>query len=383
MKSNDRQFLQLCLRADWDANAQRELSRRIAAGNIDWAAVIQRASTNRISPLLYHTLRNENSVPPEFIQALQRAYAFTSRYNLYLFGELIQVLHRFGATGIPAIVLKGAALAQTVYKNPALRPLRDLDLLVRRETLSLVESILNDLGYAAPRVEPKRGTTMAFESQMLFVKSAPITSRIEIHWSLIDSPFYQANVATDWFWQTALPLRVGRVSALMLGAEAQTLYLCAHLLLHHGGDDLLWLNDIAQVTLLYREQMDWDELLRNAQEHDLVVPVQKILPMVAQEWGASIPPDILGRVSELRVHPEEARVSRWLTTHSRSAARRFWNDLWSLNDWRKQFAFALGNLFPSRAYMQQRYHIPNPLLLPLYYPYRWWLGVQTAILKRS
>jgi hypothetical protein len=44
--------------------------------------------------------------------------------------------------------------------------------------------------------------------------------------------------------------------------------------------------------------------------------------------------------------------------------------------WRQRVRFARTNLFPSAAYMRQRYQIKHPLLLPLYYPYRWLRGLR-------
>jgi hypothetical protein len=79
----------------------------------------------------------------------------------------------------------------------------------------------------------------------------------------------------------------------------------------------------------------------------------------------------LQRLQALQPSPREARVFGWLTEPDRSVARRLWVDLASLPSWSRRLAFAWINLFPSAAYMRHRYGIRHPLLVPLYYPYRW------------
>ncbi len=368
-------FLRLCLCSRWDAGARAAVSNMLAAGEVNWSAVVESALHARVAPLLYQIVRAEKSAPPDAIQTLRAGYELTLRYNLYLFGELQRVLRELNAAAVPVIILKGAALAQVVYGDVGLRPLRDLDLYVPRDAVPRVERIVQELGYAVPRVETQGGAALAFESQRLVLKTAPLLSQIEIHWSLIDSPFYQTNLANEWFWDTALPCSVANEPARMLGPEAQTLHLCAHLLLHHGGSNLLWLNDVAEVIRFYYAQLDWEELLSRAPSVALTLPPRIILPQVAEEWGAPIPSNVVAKLRELPVTQDESRVARALTTPGRSPLQRFWHDLWSLPGWKERWAFARANVFPSPEYMRQRYRVANPFLVALAYPYRWGRGV--------
>jgi hypothetical protein len=125
--------------------------------------------------------------------------------------------------------------------------------------------------------------------------------------------------------------------------------------------------------------LDWDDVLRHAEAYGLVLPLQKILPYVADSWGVRIPQDVLDR---LLAHPpsrEEARVFARLVTAGRPVAQRFWADLAGMPGWADRVHFAWGNLLPSASYMRQRYQLPHRLLVPLYYPYRWFLGVRSAL----
>src|SRR5437867_1925845 len=123
-------FLRLCLTAPRDSTALSTTRQVALQNNLDWQVVIQKARAQRIGPLLYYALRGQDFVPSYLADALRADYEHTARRNLFLFAELTRALHCLGEQQVPVIVLKGAALAQMLYGNSALRPLRDLDLLV-------------------------------------------------------------------------------------------------------------------------------------------------------------------------------------------------------------------------------------------------------------
>jgi hypothetical protein len=61
--------------------------------------------------------------------------------------QLREILDTFGRENISSLVLKGPALAWTVYPDPATRPFADIDLLVRPDQYMKARNILNQLGY--------------------------------------------------------------------------------------------------------------------------------------------------------------------------------------------------------------------------------------------
>jgi hypothetical protein len=155
--------------------------------------------------------------------------------------------------------------------------------------------------------------------------------------------------------------------------------------LQHSGEGelrLLWLHDVAEVIAFYQEQIDWDQVLARARAYDLVLPVQQILTRVGHEWHAPIPPAVLERLRALRPSRDEERVFAWLTSAHRSA-QRFWVDLAGMPGWGPRLRFAWCIFFPSAGYMQRCYRIPHRFLVPLYYPYRWFLGLRDTLRWRD
>ncbi len=379
-------FVRLCLRGRWEPDAL-DMARRLAAQTpFDWAALLSVADAERLGPLLYRVLRGQYLIPPEVEEALRAMRLGNAMRDRLLRGELVTILDRLAAQSIDVLLLKGAALACMVYGGTGLRPMSDLDLLVREEAVQPAVDILTRLGYRRSGVEVHPGAGLAYENEILLEKPGPVSSVVELHWSLFDLPYYQHILPLPWFWQTGLEVHIGDTRARVLGPEGQILHLCGHVVLHHSheGDGLLWQHDVAEVLVHYREQIDWDELLRRAQECRLVLPVKQVLGQVTAGWGVAIPAAAQARLDALRPSPEERQAVAWRTAGHRPVAQRFWSDLASMPGWRQRLHYAWIQLFPSAAYMQSRYGIRHRWLLPLYYPYRWWRGLRgiPAALRR-
>jgi Uncharacterised nucleotidyltransferase len=264
------------------------------------------------------------------------------------------------------------------------RPMDDIDLLIRREKVQSALPTLLALEYEAAGVEAQPGAAMEFENEIVLSNPGATNTTIELHWGLVDSPYYQQKLHLEWFWESAVephprPSFLRGEGGRVLGVEALTLYLCAHLALHHQGYGLRWLHDIAEVLSCYRDRIDWGLLLAKASETDLVLPLQQILPRVVEGWNVPMPPGIPARLQQMQPSAEEARVFNWLSAGRRPVAQRFWADLVSMPGWRPRVRYGLGNLFPSAHYMRHRYNLRYGFLLPFSYPYRWLVGLRSAM----
>lgn len=364
-----------CLRMRHDASALPTV-RAAAATITDWTPLLAQMERERITPILHRTLGSVDVLPTHVLQSTARSYRFTALRNLLMLHALTTCLEKLAAEQIPVIVLKGAALAEVIYENIGLRPMSDVDLLVRPADVDPVRKLLEGLGYTRDRAETHPGALTEHENELSFSLKGQINANMDVHWSLFDSPYYQDHINMQWFWETAELAQIAKTTVLMLGPEAQVIHLCGHLGLHHQAEGLLWWQDIVEVIVFYRERIDWDVLLARTREFGLVLPVRTVLQRLADEWHAPIPDHVLGALEAASPSQAEERVFSGLSALERPAGHRFLSDLSTMPSWRQRLRFARTNLFPSAAYMRQRYHIENPLLLPFYYPYRWLRGLR-------
>src|SRR3989304_7122244 len=137
----NRLFLQ-CLQASISGNTGDKIKGVISL-SLNWEEVLESAFWHGIAPLLYNNLKDiqeSHLIPREVMAQLRTAYHGNLARNMYLYAELKRILETFSNKGVKVIVLKGAALAKTVYGDIGLRPMSDIDLLVKREDLPHAEN---------------------------------------------------------------------------------------------------------------------------------------------------------------------------------------------------------------------------------------------------
>src|SRR5205085_4579678 len=115
-----------------------------------WERVLELADWHRLGPLLWGLLSQDPfkaSVPPDTLAALRMSAMTTAASNMNLQLQLDRVLAALAKETIPVMLLKGAALIETVYPSVGLRPMEDLDLLVPRSLVQQAYEVVETLGY--------------------------------------------------------------------------------------------------------------------------------------------------------------------------------------------------------------------------------------------
>jgi hypothetical protein len=367
-QSLEKAFIIGCLRGRWDPEALTAVRPLSDLPNFSWDKALATARRERVAQLLYTVLKESDWPPPPFMAQLRAIYFRTAKNNILTFRELAALLTRLNEAGIAVIVLKGAALAEAVYGNRAVRPMVDVDLLVRPEDVPVALQVVKGLDY-------KIAPPLAYRAEVMAVKTTPIsTLTVEIHWGLFVAPQYWYAFPAETLWRSALPLAIDNAPALMLAAEAQLLHLCGHLLLHHPGETYrwLWLHDIAETIMANQAQLDWSLVRRYAVQLGLETPVWALLHSVVERWRLPAPPP-LQRWGEACGQPigatllEPAGDANW---------PRMMADIWAIRGLRHKAAFIWRNLFPPFNYMREIYDIQRTFFVPFAYPYRWFLGLR-------
>ena len=117
----------------------------------DWGVILSMVRQHRLGPLLHWRLTREKAdvpVPEDVRETLAASFKKATWRALVLQRELLMIGRTLSDAGIPWVALKGAYLAFAVYPHPALRPLRDLDVLVPRKSALSAYQALIDSGYS-------------------------------------------------------------------------------------------------------------------------------------------------------------------------------------------------------------------------------------------
>ena len=111
-------------------------------------AMLDAAEHHGVVPLLDWRLSSGSETDsPDSLRAALRARAIElAKRELAVRAETTQVLAALESAGIRPVILKGAALAYSLYPTPALRPRADLDILVAPDERDSAWQILLNLG---------------------------------------------------------------------------------------------------------------------------------------------------------------------------------------------------------------------------------------------
>src|ERR1700674_3308592 len=282
---------QLILSSLHDYTQPQAMEALLCAG-LQWDRVIRRSVACRVAPWVYFRLQSVAGTGLVPADALERLHGVVSRQAIHfveLSSVLEEVLGRFSQAGIPAIVLKGAALATAVYKQSYFRMVGDLDVLVPKCNLAAAAAVLQAMGMQQP--EP-HGMPLGHHHLPGFYYGANL--RFELHWHVVEpESSYQQLIAPETLWNGARPLRVGAVDAWMFSPEHLLLHAALHILTNRFSRMLYQLCDIREIVCRFTGQIDWDSFLAEVSASSLQWPVYLSFQLAADLAGAAIPARIL------------------------------------------------------------------------------------------
>ncbi len=344
----------------------------ILKNGVGWPRVMLYAKRFSIEPLLYrHLSMREHSryVPDEVSLALKKAYRFQALRNMRIQGCIHQILKAMNENDIPVILLKGAAfLATHLYPDIALRPMNDIDILLRRENIVKACDLLTALGYDPPEPHAYQSRVHEVVSQDLLGNHLPPIinrkiARIEIHSNI--NGIKDRTLLPDLIWRKSIEQTMEGYRFRSLHTEHQILYLCSHLRRHieTGPFTLCWFCDIHELVRKHKETIQWESLFHLAAEAGVENRVKMILGALREKWGTPVP-EVCGDGKELSLfEPDEQKAQKAIV----KAYYRYLKIVSSINGWGNRIAFMWRAIFPSRENMVYRYHPRGSLSLCLCY----------------
>lgn len=147
----------------WASGAQGAFDeRRIAGwGAAQWAAARHAALVHGVAPLLADRLGGGPAwqrLDPGLRGYLAEQLELNTRRTALMLADLGEIRRAAAAAGASVLPLKGAVLAASYYPAPGLRPMADLDLLVRPADEQRLAATMAELGFTLVEATPRHRT---------------------------------------------------------------------------------------------------------------------------------------------------------------------------------------------------------------------------------
>jgi hypothetical protein len=253
---------QLCaLLTRWPLSSEAERkSLSLLEQPLAWDRFLDLVRAYEILPLVTANLKRLcfPRVPAAIQSQLEELFRANAVRNLLLADELARVLSRLAEAHVPAIPLKGVALAESLYGDAALRVCADLDLLVAPQHFAAAFDCLISAGYAAEFSSTRLVALTARHGKDLGLMRQDGSSwyPVQLHAGLIWGGRVERAVMQE-IWRDARAADFHGAPALALSPEWEFLYLAVHAA-RHGASQLKWLADIDQ--LCRRGSLDWQRV---------------------------------------------------------------------------------------------------------------------------
>jgi hypothetical protein len=242
-------------------------------------------------PLILETLETiaAQAAPRLILERLRRERYGNSAMTMFRFNQLEGVLRALDEHKIPVIVLKGSALAETVYASGALRPMGDIDLLVQTDHVSRAEDTLVYLGYRLPVGTRDAPRERNYHVRYTIDRGIPV----EIHWGL-EEPWTPVRVDLEGIWRRASPATIATCPALIMAPDDLVLYLCLHTAYHHKLEhSLQGLCDISLTIRSSKQSFDWRVVEQRAHDWKISKYAYLALRLTRELLDAPIPDSVL------------------------------------------------------------------------------------------
>lgn len=376
--SPEDKLLLYCSRINLTEDIENKI-KEILSEALDWDYIVDHSQNQGIFPLVYWNLskiKNGNYVPLEIIKSLEKLYYGNLARNMILYEELKNILTVFKEADIEVIVLKGAFLAKEIYKNIGLRPMNDIDLLIREEDFKKVKNELSRLIYSTDVFYTKYYEQLhtVLSNELLFTsKNKKIC--IDLHWDILShESCYKVDIIK--FWENTKIIKIVDVESRILAPEDLLQHLCLHLDSHinsrSGAQYFKDYCDIAEVTRHYKETINWNYLLKSTKSYGIEKPVFENLSFANRYFGAIIPDDILSVLEPeldigFRETLDEISEDNLKKKDNENIIKHYVKKLEKVDSNWQKLNLLFGYVIPSKEYIMYHYSIKNEKRIYIYY----------------
>ncbi len=290
---------------------------------------------------------------------------------------LAEMLVAAAAVGLVPILIKGTALAYSIYADPSLRSRADTDLLVPETSQQQAHALLVALGYRCVEGVP------SYQASYTMNADDGTRHTLDLHWKINNSELLSDLFHYDELRKHAEPLP--KLCSQAIGASLMhaLLLACMHRATHkqnpyhsngtehHDPDRMIWLYDVHLLSGRL-SAADWQAFVAAASEKGLRAVCLEGMQRAAAVFGTLYPQDVIPSLASASGEAPE----RYLNA---SGLKQQWIDLQALGSLGAQVRWISAQLIPPAKYMRLKYADSRFQWLP-------WLYLRRAmggVLKRT
>lgn len=191
-------------------------------------------------------------LPPPLIQEWRQMKMATALRNLAKLKVTTDLTALATKAGIRAVAMRGIVLAHSLYPDPAMRPMHDIDLLIRPVDREKFHAAMETAGHIP---------TAYFRSQYVYTINNVI---VEVHWQLLSNKRYREKIDSSTLVSSAVRVETANSHFYRLADTWEIIGLVVHAFTHHNLSQLFSLIDIG--LFMVNKEIKWREVARLSEE---------------------------------------------------------------------------------------------------------------------
>lgn len=322
---------------------------RVAVPAIRWPSLLEALTRRNLTGLAVAAARTgAMEITSQQEEELFARHRSAMIHVLELERTLLALGQTLRAAGVRYTVLKGPALAHTMYPDPSWRPFSDLDLLVGADDWSRTQELLAVAGFRRRLPEPRPGFDRRFGKAATHCDADGL--EVDLHRTLVLGPV-GLWIDPDEMASHAAAFELGGQSFERFDDTGLLLNACLHATLGWSPPLPIPLRDIGQI--LSMGVIDWDRFDGWVDRWQLRAVVRSSFAAATGTFGQTLP-DRARAYERKEASPSEERVLRSYTTDRRRPASLAISTLRAIPGLRSKIAYAGGLLLPERAFLTAR-----------------------------
>jgi hypothetical protein len=321
----------------------------VSGAAVRWDRLLERAIDGGVAPMAYLFFADKPAAIPAYaLDRLREEYRLAGVEHIKVREFTRRILAVCADEGLDIVALRGIAFAELLYPDAAIRPVSDIDLLVRPEEAGRLEKLLTIQGYARIPGHANQWTNAAVV--------------VDVHTDLVGGDRIAARrraarIDMEAVWEAAVPAVIAGMSVRILG-WTDTLLACGLHALKHSCDRMLWFADLAALLHTPRT-VPWDAVIARARRFRLEKPTYYALSYLTQTIGAPVPGEVLETLRPARTGWLEKRCMDRILRGGSSGRFGEMFTLFMMDHPYDRWRFIKETCFPNREVLEQSYGVSD------------------------
>lgn len=324
-----------------------------------------------VAPLFCHALKQRQAVAENLVDYLKGVEIRHAALHMLRQKENAELFAQLSQAGLDFLLLKGQALALTLYPAPHLRTRCDTDLLFRNKAdAEKAWEILENRGYK--RHNTLDGRFVGFQFSCTRMLNSTTSNTLDIHNQISDYLWLARRFSFDEIAARGKSIPCGGTPVNVPDRVYGLLHACIHRISNkpQGTENrLIWLYDIHLLCQAMTPE-EWNTLLILAKKKSLATICREGIDAATGIFSTEVPGQVresLGIMAAAEKNAFGMHRQRWML---------YLQDFWHNRGITNKAGQIREHLFPSPKYMMAKYQPGRAWHLPYYYAKRLLSGLK-------